>query len=62
MICRALGRWRQEDLEFEASLGYVARLCLKSNHKMIKTSSINVRFSNICRCKLSGFEHSHLVI
>jgi hypothetical protein len=29
------GRWRQEDLQFEASLGYIARLCLKKLNKKI---------------------------
>jgi hypothetical protein len=28
-IIPALGRWRQEDHEFQASLGYIVKLCLK---------------------------------
>jgi hypothetical protein len=36
-IISKLGRWRQEDGEFEASLGHIVRSCLKQiNHKQQK--------------------------
>jgi hypothetical protein len=27
LVIPVLGRWRQEDLKFETSLGYIVRLC-----------------------------------
>lgn len=37
-----LRRWRQEDLEFEASLGYMARPC----HKRTKKNSVSLDLTN----------------
>jgi hypothetical protein len=42
--CPALGRWRQEDLEFEANLGYIVwTLSQKTNKQekgMVKCSAL----------------------
>jgi hypothetical protein len=36
-VISALRRLRQEGLKFQASLGYIARLCLKLKNKHFKT-------------------------
>jgi hypothetical protein len=33
-VISALGRWKQEGWEFKASVGYIARPCLKKKKKM----------------------------
>jgi hypothetical protein len=32
-VIPALGRWKQEDLGFETSLGYIVRFCLKKREE-----------------------------
>jgi hypothetical protein len=39
----AFGKWSQEDCTFEASLGYIVRLCLKNpnNKKFVRSEETN---------------------
>jgi hypothetical protein len=39
-----LRRWRHEDRELEASMGYVVRPCLKTNTKMHKAFDVAIPF------------------
>jgi hypothetical protein len=39
LVIPALRRLRQEDLNFEASLGYVVKFCLKKTQKPNQTTS-----------------------
>jgi hypothetical protein len=41
-VIPALGRQRQEDLEFKASLGYIVRLCLKKQKQTKKVYKIPI--------------------
>jgi hypothetical protein len=40
----ALGRLRQEDLEFDTSLGYIARSCLKKQNET-KQKAMNIHLN-----------------
>jgi hypothetical protein len=47
-VISALGKLRQEDCRFEASLGYKARLSLKKKKKTLKKKKFKKVFSPWC--------------
>lgn len=53
---RSILGWRQEHVEFEASLGYPARLCLKTK----RSWDLNNSHSGRTCCCLLSFPRSHL--
>jgi hypothetical protein len=52
-VIPAFGRLRQEDHEFKASLGHIARLCLKKKDK--KKSQFMVLPYEVRVCELASF-------
>jgi hypothetical protein len=47
-VISALGKARQEDLEFEASVNFIARLCLKKKKKTCKEGEYNGNILYTC--------------
>jgi hypothetical protein len=68
-VIPALGRWRQKDGKFEASLGYIVTHCLKqpkkiekqkcfqkrNTHGQIKGTHYHSTGINVDECLLAGF-------
>jgi hypothetical protein len=55
-VISALGKARQEDLEFEASVNFIARLCLKKKKRRVRKVNIMETFcTHVCKWKNETF-------